>query len=269
MTERAEIKRMLDELGDDPAASAGRTLVCETIARALSRLGHVLWVTGYLIGSDRVSGASPFRFGDDRAVGVAIVAQMGGELASGAVSLLKATNQYAAAALTRQLVEVEYLACAFADQHDIAAEWLRADREERLKFWSPARLRERADSRFLKTDYWHHCEMGGHPATPGMQLLPGHVTMHIAYLWTDLAWHLVGIWNAVIESTERLLGRAPPAEWELPDVEGAIDQWHETDGLSAAMRDLDAIFREDPDAFRVDEFKTPSGQNPELPNAAA
>jgi hypothetical protein len=66
------------------------------------------------------------------------------------------------------------LAAAFAEEHEIAGEWLRASREERIRFWSPTRLRERAGGRFLKTDYWHHCEMGGHPATRGMSLLPGH-----------------------------------------------------------------------------------------------
>jgi hypothetical protein len=153
----------------------------------------------YIIGPDRVSGDSPFRFGDDRAVGVATVAQIGGELATGAVDLLNATNRYAACALVRQLVEVEYLATAFAEEHEIAAVWLRADRDERLKFWSPARLRQRAKGRFLNADYWNHCELGGHPATAGMRLLPGHEGMHMAYLWTDLAGHLAGIWRAVVQ----------------------------------------------------------------------
>jgi phage/plasmid primase-like uncharacterized protein len=47
-------------------------------------------------------------------VGVATVAQISGELGAGAVALLEAGNNYAAAALIRQLVEVEYLASAFA-----------------------------------------------------------------------------------------------------------------------------------------------------------
>ena len=91
--------------------------------------------------------------------------------------------------------------------------------------------------------------MGGHPATPGMRLLPGHEEMHMAYLWTDLAGHLAGIWRAVVQSTERLLGGPLPTEWELPDVESAIDRWDATDAFSMAMRDLGAILREDPNAF--------------------
>ena len=117
--EDAELRTLLEELADDADASANRVVVCETIANGLVRLGHVLWVAGYLIGPGRVSGASPFRFGDDRAVGVATVSQIGGELARAAVDLLRANNRYAACALIRQLVEVEYLAAAFAEEHDI------------------------------------------------------------------------------------------------------------------------------------------------------
>lgn len=261
VTDQTEIRGLLRELADDEAAGASRILVCETTGQALARLGNVLWAAGYIIGPDRVSGDSPFRFGDDRAVGVATVAQIGGELATGAVDLLKATNRYAACAPIRQLVEVEYLATAFAEEHEIAAVWLRADRDERLKFWSPARLRQRAKGRFLNADYWHHCEMGGHPATPGMQLLPGHEGMHMAYLWTDLAGHLAGIWRAVVQSTERLLGGPLPTEWELPDVESAIERWDASDGFSTAMRDLGAILREDPNAS-AHPPANPAGNDP-------
>jgi hypothetical protein len=246
--EDAEVRKLLEDLADDTAASATRADVCDTIARGLVRLGHVLWVGGYVVGPDRASGTSPFRFGDDRAVGVATVAQIGGELSSAAVDLLKANNRYAASALIRQLVEVEYLAAAFADEHEIAGEWLRASREERIKFWSPARLRERAGGRFLKTDYWHHCEMGGHPATPGMALLPGHANgVHAVFLWADLAGHLVGIWRAIVRSTDRFLDGPVPRDWELPDVQAAIDEWLGTDGLYAALQDLGAILHGDVD----------------------
>jgi hypothetical protein len=240
--EDAEVRKRLEELADDATASANRVDVCDTIATGLVRLGHVLWVGGYLVGPDRATGASPFRFGDDRAVGVATIVQIGGELASAAAALLRATNRYAASALIRQLVEVEYLAAAFAEEHEIASEWLRASREERIKFWSPARLRERAGGRFLNTDYWRHCEMGGHPATPGMSLLPGHANrVHTGFLWVDLAGHLVGIWRAIIQSTERFLEGPVPKDWELPDVQAAIDEWLRTDGLYAALLDLGAI----------------------------
>jgi hypothetical protein len=180
---------------------------------------------------------------------VATVAQTGGELANGAVALLHAGNQYAAAALLRQLVEVEYLAHAFEKQHDAAGDWLRADRQERLNFWSPAKLRERAGSTFLPRDYWHHCDHGGHPTTLGRALLPDHAGFSAYYLWADLAGHLAPIWRHVVAAAERLLDAPIPGEWDLPQrVNNAIDAWRETDGFSAAMRDLTSILREHPRA---------------------
>ena len=247
MDESEDIQRLLDELGDDVAATASRVAVCEVIGQALAHVGRVLGVAGHLMGPDRRSGASPFRFGDDGAVGVATVAQIAGELATGAVDLLKAGNLYAGSALIRQVVEVEYLASAFAKEHDIAAAWLRADRKERLSFWSPSKLRERAGGVFLASDYSHHCELGGHPTTRAMRLLPDHATLNVAYLWVDLAGHLVRVWEDVIVSIERWLGGVIPAEWNTPDVGAAIEAWRSTDGLNAAMRDLGAMLREQAD----------------------
>jgi hypothetical protein len=194
VTDRTEIVQHLTALGSDKKASAHRTEVCTTATRSLTQIGRHLWVQGYFIGPHRASGDSPYNYGDDRIVGVATVAQIAGELGSGAIGLLKASNQYAAACLVRQLVEVEYLAHAFAAEDEVAAEWLRADRGQRRRFWTPERLRERAGGGFLPRDYWSHCDRGGHPTVDGMGLLPDHVAhenpLQKAVLWTDLAGHL-------------------------------------------------------------------------------
>jgi hypothetical protein len=248
MTDRAEISRLLDELADDAEASASRIRVCEEIADALARLGKLLWLSGALSGTDRITGTSPFGFGDDRMVGLATICQIGGELGRGAVELLKADSRYAAAALVRQLVEVEYLADAFAEEHEIAAQWLRADRKQRVEFWSPGNLRKRASGRFLNTDYWHHCEMGGHPASPGMRLIPGHIQLNAGMLWVDLAGHLAPLWRAVVKATERLKGTIP-LEAGFAGIDDSIRAWHATDGLYAALGDANGILRNDPDAF--------------------
>jgi hypothetical protein len=249
MTERVEVAQLLNDLAADEQSSALRAEVCRTIGKGLARLGDLLWVGGYLIGPDRVAGASPYDFGDDRVVGLATVAQIGGELATGAADLLASGNLYSAACLARQLVEVEYLASAFGENDEIAADWLRADREERRTFWSPKRLRERADGRFLSKDYWSHCDRGGHPSVEGMQLLPDHNTMPAAYLWADLASHLVGIWHGIKRATEQLTGLPNEHDPTMPDVDSAIEAWREGDGFSAALRDLDTIRRDDPRAF--------------------
>src|SRR5438067_701261 len=82
---------------------------CRSLASTLRETGRLLWVGGYLLGSDRVTRSSPFGFGSDATVGLATVVQIAGELMDGAASLLDRENIYGAAALIRQLVEIEYL----------------------------------------------------------------------------------------------------------------------------------------------------------------
>jgi hypothetical protein len=236
-----EISRTLDELANDETATAARIAVCEAIGAALSRLGQVFWLTGNIVGHDRKSGESPFGFGDDGAVGVATIIQMGGALAQGAVQLLKSGNLYAAAALVRQIVEIEYLASAFAADHGKAAAWLRAGRAERLKFWSPAQLRK-GSAKFLASDYWNHCDLGGHPTVSGMGLLPGHRT-HSELVWVDLAGHLSSIWKQVEYLAENLLDGPIPTHWKLPDVTSVRDDWLRADGFYAAILHFDDIRR--------------------------
>lgn len=244
--ERAEILKLLQELGDDETAAANRVSACEAIAAALSTVGRILWVGGSIVGSDRVTKKSPFGFGDDRAVGIATVAQIGGELARGAVALMQTQNRYAASALLRQLVEVEYLAHAFAAEDDTAAEWLRADREERRAFWSPQKMRNRAGGEFVDEHYWSHCELGGHPTTQAMSLLPDHSTaIGAAFLWVDLAGHLARVWVHVIAAAGRVWGPVSSAEWKDPDVDAAIDIWRSSDALYRALQDLGAALHAD------------------------
>lgn len=212
--------------------------VCRDIAETLARVGNVLWATGFIFGDDRVSLASPYEFGEDATVGVATVAQIGGELARGAVVMLDAGNLYAAGALIRQLVEIQYLAHSFEEQHEIAAQWLRADHEERRNFWSPRHLRRRAGGKFLSSDYSHHCEMGGHPTMSSFPLLPGHQMLHPEFLWVDLANHLVGIWQHVSACSERLVGGPVPEAWAIPDIAASVMSWSAKDGLSTALVEL-------------------------------
>jgi hypothetical protein len=253
VTDRAEIVRHLTVLASNKKTSAYRMEVCTQTTRSLAQIGRHLWVQGYFIGPHRASGSSPYNYGDDRVVGVATVAQIAGELGGGAIDLLRASNQYAAACLVRQLVEVEYLAHAFAADDKVAAEWLRADRSQRRKFWTPERLRERSRGRFLPRDYWSHCDRGGHPTVDGMGLLPDHISyenpLQRATLWTDLAGHLESTWRKVITAAERHIADETPADWGVAEARRAINAWRANDDFNAAMSNLDAIRREDPDAF--------------------
>jgi len=245
--DREELRGLLRTLGDDDTARAARIALCEAIAVGLARVGQLLWVSGAIIGPHRVSGESRHGFGDDRVVGVATVAQIGGELARGCINLLQAENRYAAAALVRQLFEVEYLAHAFAGEHESAAAWLRADHAERRTFWTPQKLRARADGAFINEHYWSHCELGGHPTTEGMGLLPDHSSgIDIALFWVDLAGHLTSIWGHVVISAELANGRpVSGTEWKIPDVDAAIDAWRSSDLLYAALQDLGAARQAD------------------------
>lgn len=77
--------------------------------------GELLHVAGSMVGPDRVSRASTRGNGTDALVGMARICQVAEQLIVGAEQLLSAGNGYAAAALNRQLVEVEYVAWAFAE----------------------------------------------------------------------------------------------------------------------------------------------------------
>lgn len=164
----------------------------------------MLWIGGYLIGPDRAAGESPFGFGDDATVGLSTVMQLAGELMAGSAALLQAENRYAAAALIRQLVEVEYLAWAFAESFDEAMSWLRSTREERLEMWQPGHMRKRAAGRFRASDYANHCERGGHPTPDANYLLPGHVNDPPGLWWFELASHGASIHDYFAEAAQQV-----------------------------------------------------------------
>jgi hypothetical protein len=67
-----------------------------------------LHVIGHLIGPDRVQGESPFGHGNDQTVAVSVLLRVAGHLISASANLFADGRQYAAAALVRQMVEIEY-----------------------------------------------------------------------------------------------------------------------------------------------------------------
>lgn len=156
---------------------------------SLAATGRHEWFVGYIAGDDRKSGASPFGFGDDARVAVAVAAQIGGELLNGALALLDAGNMYSAAALSRQILEVEYLVATFAEREGAASTWLRSTNEERRRQWSAAHLRQRSEAKFIAQDYWRHCDFGGHPTPHAVHFLPDHQQVAPGIQWADLASH--------------------------------------------------------------------------------
>jgi hypothetical protein len=245
-----ELQEVFDELGGEEAAKESlfelavdeddqesRAKICRTYANALEQIGKWLWLQGAMIGPDRAEGQSPFGFGSDDVVGLATVCQIGGELARGAIALFEADNPYAASALVRQLLEIEYLASAFAEKDEIAAEWMRADRNQRRKFWSPSELRKRSDGRYLSKDYWDHCDRGGHPTRDALPLLPDHNSPPPAFLWADLAGHLYSIWSSVVRAVEVRGDELPDeARSTFPKITVATEAWLKKDRLTLVLR---------------------------------
>lgn len=203
------------------------------------RSAKLAWVTGYLIGTDRGDGESPFGFGSDATVGLALVLQIAGELMAGAASLLDGDNLYAAAALLRQLVEAEYLSWAFSEDEEQATAWIRASREERLKMWQPRALRERSGGRFRNSDYGDHCERGGHPTPQATLLLPDHEPRLVPGIWWfDLVEHGVRIWGYALNAASQVaLGEQVQAIAETHNLTVAIEHWEATDPLRKIARD--------------------------------
>lgn len=264
MTEEGRLEEVFEELGgaenardeilllaEDEADQEVRASICRIYADALARIGDSLWIGGAVFGLDRRDGESPFGFGDDDIVGLATVCQIGGELGSGATDLFEAGNRYAGSALVRQLLEVGYLVSAFAEGDKLAAEWMRANRGERQKFWSPGQLRRRLNGRHLSKDYWDHCDHGGHPTAKALDLLPDHQAPPVSFLWADLAGHLHGIWLGVEKAVEARADRLADEvrDW-FPEIAEAGSSWLERDKLTMVIRAMHGRVRRavEPDA---------------------
>lgn len=200
------IKDALEAATRDEAATRLRQDFGAALAAVLCAGGKALWIGGSMIGPDRAEGNSPFEFGSDATVGLATVLQIGGELLGGAITLFDAENRYAAAALTRQLVEVEYLAWAFAEDHVEAERWMRSSKEERQEMWQPRHVRERSDGRFRGVDYGLHCGKGGHPSPEGLHLLPDHFAPEAStqLLFCDMAIHGHSVWCYALSAAGKL-----------------------------------------------------------------
>lgn len=202
------LRLAMREAADDNSARTARREVCSALTSGFERLGDVLRLCGNIIGPQRVDGTSPFGNGDDRIVALGYLSQTAGALIGGALDLALRGNCYAAGALTRQLVEVEYLAWAFAEDQEEAASWLRSSTDERRGRWQPRHLRDRSQGRFRGTDYSNHCEMGGHPTPPGMRALFTGDPVLSELIISETASHGTSAWDylmlgvAVLEATD-------------------------------------------------------------------
>ncbi|NUP12501.1 MAG: hypothetical protein HOW73_41175 [Polyangiaceae bacterium] len=195
MSDIDEFRKLVRTAAADPVLVSRRFELARLAARTLEELGVELDVAGRLLGTDRLKGLSPTGNGSDETVAVALLLRVASELIGGCASLFAERRHYAAAALLRQLTEVEYLAWAFETRDRDAERWLRSTHEEREEFFRPARLRRASNGRFRNQDYRYHCELGGHPV-PRAELLFGAAANETAQLLlSDALGHIGHIWN--------------------------------------------------------------------------
>jgi hypothetical protein len=231
LTERdiASWKEMARTSALDPSQVATRFALARTTAETFASAGSELHAIGHIFGGDRVGGKSPGGHGSDELVAVSLLLRVAGELVSASADLFKDGRHYAAAALVRQLVEVEYLAWAFDARDNDAERWLRSTAEERRDFFSPAKLRKAAQGKFRGKDYGYHCEMGGHPV-PGAAILLNGDQVTCQLLLSDLLGHTGRIWD-------HLLDWSANQPWALPihqrkeSMYSAYTTWKKVDRL--------------------------------------
>jgi hypothetical protein len=177
----------------DPLQIVARVEFLKFAAMAFKDCGEKLHVLGHIVGGDRKEGLSPFGHGDDETVAISLILRIASEIVSTATELFLVKRTYAAAALLRQLVEVEYLAWAFETRDADAARWIRSTKKDRQNFFSPRKLREAANGKFRAKDYSYHCEMGGHPTPFASRLLTNDNEI-IQLLLSDMVTHTRNIW---------------------------------------------------------------------------
>lgn len=220
-------REAISEAANDTSQVAIRVGLARYISQQFDQVGTLLNLSGQIIGSDRRSGKSPFGHGSDETVAVSLLLRIASQLVSASTDLFQDGRSYAAAALVRQMVEIEYLAWAFETRDHDAERWLRSSEEERQDFFRPAKLRKAAGERFRSKDYGYHCELGGHPVPKSAILLRGDSAI-AQLLLSDLLGHAGRIWDHVVgwarmRHETLVLERAPQIssrfhDWKLRDL---------------------------------------------------
>lgn len=214
--QKQDAQRMLDESNPIEARTLSILIANEVDGKAAQ-----VWAFGMAEGPRRA---------------LAIVGQIAGELAVGATQLYDEQRWYAGAALVRQLIEAEYLLFLFASDRDEPMRWLNASKKEARDMFAPANMRKRSKGRFNASEYWTHCEIGGHPRRAGHVLLREHlipIEGRIAFFnpdvqWVDLAQHLERLWLHYVAAVS-LHSPSNVYPEQFATVESAIRRWRSKD----------------------------------------
>ena len=214
----------------DPAQVQVRHGLAGAAAMLLADAGNELYVIGHFVGEDRKAGISSSGHGSDAVVAISVLLRIASQLIGGAASLIAEGRHYAAAALIRQLVEVEYLAWAFEAKNAEAARWLRSTADERRDVFTPAKLRKAAEGRFRGTDYGYHCELGGHPVPGSWRLLNDDGAMSQLMLSDGLG-HVGRIWDHIVGwSQDQSIGDT--FSKRTAEMVGHFSHWKGVDALT-------------------------------------
>lgn len=163
----------------------------------------------------------------DEIIAVSVLLLIASQLVSASNDLFLDGRHYSAAALLRQLVEVEYLAWAFDTRDGDAERWLRSDEKTRQDFFKPSKLRKAALGKFRGKDYGYHCELGGHPVPKASILLRGdEFTSQL--LLADLLGHVGRIWDHLVQwSYQNNFGQM--VESRNSEMSGKFQDWRSED----------------------------------------
>jgi hypothetical protein len=228
----ARIKAAARQSAQDERLITLRDQLAKFTAATFHQVGDELHAVGHIFGPDRVNGDSPGGHGSDEIVAVSLLLRIAGQLVSASADLFADGRHYAAAALLRQLVEIEYLAWAFQTRDKDAERWLRSTREERESFFKPAKLRQASDGRFRGKDYGYHCELGGHPVPGSFILLRGDVAIS-QLLLSDLLGHTGRIWDHILDWAGGNSWAVPIIIPHREDMLRMYAEWKEADTLTA------------------------------------
>ena len=161
---------------------------------------------------------------------VSVISAIAGDLTHSATLLFSANKPYSASALLRQLVEIEYLAYAFECDPSEARKWIDSDKQIRMEFFSPAKLRKAANGRFRSKDYGYHCELGGHPVPDSVILLNNKDNIAQLML-SDMISHAWRIWDHLVKWAMKSYENHPIMRSALNLIKD-FEQWEQRDILT-------------------------------------
>ena len=172
---------------------------------------------------------------NSRVLVAGLVAAIACELEGGVLLLCENRCAYPAAALARQLVEVEYVAWASSRAPEEAHEWLTSTREQRFARWQPSQIRRRSNGLFPNTDYPDHCEQGGHATPNGAREILDNRDLWTEVCLYEAALHGANTWHYLWEAFAAV-GVIEEIEFAHLVVDQAIARWRRFDPFIQAPK---------------------------------